>query len=210
MAKTAPAVRILIADDHPIFRAGLRQVLESQKGFQVVGEAADGEQTIKLVGQLKPDILVLDMSMPRLTGMETLQRLSAASDPVRAIVLTVEIDPPQIIEALQMGAWGIVLKDSAAQFLVSSIQAAMVGQYWIGHEKVSDLMKAFRERFPQVLAGAQKKTFGLTPRELDIVAKIVVGYTNKDIAREFSISEDTINRLELALFALKHRLVGDL
>jgi DNA-binding NarL/FixJ family response regulator len=224
MDKIASAVRILIADDHPIFRAGLRRVLESQTGFQVVGEAADGDQAVKLAHQLKPDILLLDLAMPRLTGMEALRDLSAASVPVRTIVLTVAIEPPQVIEALQLGAWGIVLKDAGAQLLMRSIHAVMAGQHWVRQESVSDLVRTLRDLLPQRTSGARQKTFGLTERELEIVSTIVTGYTNKDIAQKFSISEETVkrhltnifdkvgvsNRLELALFALKHQLVGDL
>ncbi|MBZ5513349.1 MAG: response regulator transcription factor [Acidobacteriia bacterium] len=225
MDRTPPAVRILIADDHQIYRIGLRRVFESEAGFQVVGEAADGEQAIRLAKQLKPEILLLDLAMPRRTGLEALRELSAAAIPMRVIVLTAAIEPPQVVEALQLGARGIVLKSvGAAQMLIKSVRAVMAGQYWVGHESVSDLVKTLRDLMPQVAEGARKKTFGLTSRELEIVGKIVLGCTNKDIAHEASITEDTVkrhltnifdktgvsNRLELALFALKHQLVGDL
>lgn len=223
MDKTSQAVRILIADDHQIYRIGLRRVLEGEPGFRVVGEAADGEQAVQLARQLKPHILLLDLAMPRRTGIETLRELATASVPVRTILLTAAIEP-QVVEALQLGARGVVLKSvGVAQLLIKSIHAVMAGQYWVGHESVTDLVKALRGLMPQEF-GAAKKTFGLTPRELVIVSKIVVGYTNKDIAQELAISEETVkrhltnifdklgvsNRLELALFALKHQLVGNL
>jgi DNA-binding NarL/FixJ family response regulator len=163
--------------------------------------------------------------MPRRTGIEALRELATATVPVRTILLTAAIEPPQVVEALQLGARGIVLKSvGVAQLLVKSIHAVMAGQYWVGHESVTDLVKALREFLPRELEASQKKTFGLTSREIEIVAKIVLGYTNKDVAQEFSISEDTVkrhltnifdklgvsNRLELALFALKHQLVGGL
>jgi len=225
MDKTSQVVRILIADDHQIYRIGLRRVLEAEPGFRLVGEAADGEQAVQLARQLKPEILLLDLAMPRRTGIETLRELAAASVPVRTIVLAAAIEAAQVVEALQLGARGVLLKSvGVAQLLIKSIHAVMAGQYWVGHESVSDLVKALRELLPQTLEGAQKKTFGLTPRELVIVSKIIVGYTNKDIAQELAISEETVkrhltnifdklgvsNRLELALFALKHQLVGNL
>ncbi|MBZ5544451.1 MAG: response regulator transcription factor [Acidobacteriia bacterium] len=225
MDKTSQVVRILIADDHQIYRIGLRRVLEAEPGFRVVGEAADGEQAIQLARQLNPHILLLDLAMPRRTGIEALRELATATVPVRTILLTAAIEPPQVVEALQLGARGVVLKSvGAAQLLIKSIRAVMAGQYWVGHESVTDLVKALRDFMPRELEAAQKKTFGLTSRELEIVAKIVLGYTNKDVAQEFSISEDTVkrhltnifdklgvsNRLELALFALKHQIVGGL
>ena len=224
MDKVSPVTRILLADDHPIFREGVRRVLAGEAGFQVVGEAADGDQTVKLARQLKPEILLLDLAMPRLSGLEALRELSGDSSPLRPMILTAGIDPPQIVEAIQLGARGVLLKDSAPRMLIKSIHAVMAGQYWIGHESVSDLVNALRYFLPRDVEEARKKTFGLTARELEVVSAIVTGYTNKDIAQKFVISEDTVkrhltnifdklgvsNRLELALFALKHHLVGNL
>ena len=224
MDKVSPVTRILLADDHPIFREGVRRVLAGEAGFQVVGEAADGDQTVKLARQLKPEILLLDLAMPRLSGLEALRELSGDSSPLRPMILTAGIDPPQIVEAIQLGARGVLLKDSAPRMLIKSIHAVMAGQYWIGHESVSDLVNALRYFLPRDVEEARKKTFGLTARELEVVSAIVAGYTNKDIAQKFVISEDTVkrhltnifdklgvsNRLELALFALKHHLVGNL
>ncbi len=223
MEKFLGDIRILIADDHPIFRDGLRRVLEVEPGFRVVGEAGEGKQAVQLARQLKPDILLLDLVMPLLTGLEALRDLSTASVPVRTIVLTAAIEPLQVVEALQLGARGIVLKSSVTLLLLKSIHAVMIGEYWVGHGSVSDLVKALHELMPLEAAGARQKTYGLTARELEIVLEIVAGCTNKDIAQKFSISEETVkrhltnifdklgvsNRLELALFALKHHLVGN-
>ena len=223
MDKASQVIRILIADDHPIFREGLRNLLRTNPGFAVVGEAADGDLTVKLARQLKPDILLLDLAMPLRSGIETLRELAAASSTVRSIVLAAAIEPAQVIEALQLGARGIVLKDSAPQLLIKSIRAVLAGQYWVGHESVSNLVNVLRQFVPRQVEAERKKTFGLTPRELEIVAVIVAGYTNKEVAQKFSISEDTVkrhltnifdklgvsNRLELALFALKNSLVGN-
>lgn len=224
MDKTTQVVRILIADDHQIYRIGLRRVLEAEPGFRILGEAADGEQAVHMARQLKPQILLLDLAMPHRTGIEILRELANATVPVRTILLTAAIEPPQVVEALQLGARGIVLKNvGVAHLLIKSIHAVMEGQYWVGNESVSDLVKALRELMPHDLEAAQKKTFGLTARELEVVSAIVAGYTNKDVAQKFAISEDTVkrhlsniydklgvsNRLELALFALKHHLVGN-
>jgi two-component system nitrate/nitrite response regulator NarL len=222
MDKKSQNVSIVIADDHPIFRDGLRKLLESEPDFRVIGEGADGEEAVALARKLKPDILLLDLAMPRLPGMEALQELAASASPVRTILLTAAIEKDQVPAALELGARGVVLKESATQVLLKCIRTVMDGQYWVGRESVSDLVRALREATPP--GGApQKKAFGLTPRELEIVAAIVAGYTNKDIAQKFSLSEQTVkhhltnifdklgvsNRLELALFSIHHRLVGN-
>jgi two-component system nitrate/nitrite response regulator NarL len=214
-------IRILIADDHPIVRDGLRRLLETQADFRVVGEAPDGREAVKLVGKLTPDVLLLDLAMPRLPGLEVLRELSSAETPVRTILLTAAIEKRQIVEALQVGARGIVLKESATELLFKSIRTVMADQFWVGREAVSDLVETLRDL---VTAGGEKegKTFGLTRRELEIVSTIVAGFTNREIAKRFSLSEDTVkhhlthifdklgvsNRLELAMFAINHRLVS--
>jgi len=158
--------------------------------------------------------------MPRVPGLEALAELARSSTPVRTVLLTAAIERAQIVEALQLGARGIVLKESATQLLLKSIRSVMAGQYWVGHESVSDLVATLRDLMAPAAGEERKKTFGLTPRELEIVSTIVAGYTNKDIAQKFSISEQTVkhhltnifdklgvsNRLELALFAVNHHL----
>ncbi|MCI0659316.1 MAG: response regulator transcription factor [Acidobacteria bacterium] len=219
MEKSASKIRILIADDHAIFRDGLKKLLESEPDFTVVGEAGDGAEAIKLAQKLKPDLLLLDLAMPRMPGMVALRELTTASVPVRTIVLAAAVGKEQIVEALQLGARGVVLKESATQQLLKSLRAVMAGEYWVGRESVSDLVQYLRVA-SGVAASPQRKNFGLTPRELEIVGTIVAGYTNKDIAHKFAISEDTVKhhltnifdklgvstRLELALFAINHNL----
>jgi DNA-binding NarL/FixJ family response regulator len=104
-------VRILIADDHPLFRDGLRRLLQAEPGFEVVGEASDGDMLVDLVRKTKPDILLLDLSMPRQDGMETLRELAASRLPVRTLLLTASIEKPQIVQALKLGAYGVIMKE---------------------------------------------------------------------------------------------------
>lgn len=216
-------VRIVIADDHPIFRDGLRRLLESEPDLKVLGEASDGAEAVKLARQLKPDILLLDLAMPKHPGLEALRELSVGtggSSPVRVILLTAAAEKGQIVEALQLGARGVVLKDSATQLLLKAIHTVMAGEYWVGRESVSNLVQYLRTLMQSSSDEARQRKFGLTPRELEIVSAVVAGYSNKEIAEYFKISEDTVKhhlsnvfdklgvstRLELALFAVNQSL----
>jgi len=214
--------RILIADDHPIFRDGLKRLLESERDFKVVGEACDGVEAVKLVQQLKPEILLLDLAMPCLPGLEALREMNSgpASSSVRVILLTAAAEKDQIVEALQLGARGVVLKDSATQILLKSIRAVMNGEYWVGRESVANLVQYLRTLVDSSSHESRKKRYGLTPRELEVISAVVAGYANKEIAEYFKISEDTVKhhlsnifdkvgvstRLELALFAVNQSL----
>jgi two-component system, NarL family, nitrate/nitrite response regulator NarL len=220
--KRSQPIRIVIADDHPIFRDGLRRLLEAEPDLKVIGEACDGAEAVKLARQLKPEILLLDLAMPRHPGLEALRDLSttSASSPVRVILLTAAAEKSQIVEALQLGARGVVLKDSATQLLLKSIHTVMTGEYWVGREAVSNLVQYLRMQMQSSQEDARQRKYGLTPRELEIVSTVVAGYSNKEIAEYFKISEDTVKhhlsnifdklgvstRLELALFAVNQGL----
>ena len=223
MEKPLNPIRIVIADDHPIFRDGLRRLLESEGDMKVIGEACDGYEAVKLSGDLKPDILLLDLAMPHHTGLDALRDLSnkgAAAGSVRIILLTAAVEKKQIVEALQLGARGVVLKDSATQLLLKSIRAVMSGEYWVGRDSVSNLVQYLRNLMQSTVEETKQKKFGLTPRELEIVSAVVAGYANREIAEYFKISEDTVKhhlsnifdklgvstRLELALFAVNQGL----
>ncbi|MDQ2925979.1 MAG: response regulator transcription factor [Acidobacteriota bacterium] len=218
----APAIRIVVADDHPVVRFGVKNMLQAEAGFEVVGEAEDGDTAITQTLELEPDVLLLDLSMPRLPGLEAMRAIMAKSPRVKIILLTSTISTQQIIEALQIGARGIVLKDSVASDLGESLRAVLSGDYWIGGQRVANLLTALHGLMAKAAAVPEKKTFGLTPRELEVVTCIVEGCSNKEVARQFSISEETVKRhlsnifdktgvgtrLELALFAINHKLVA--
>jgi len=220
MGPSDAPIRILIADDHPVFRHGLRTLLAAERDLLVVGEATNGAEVIHLVRQIDPDILLLDLAMPRLPGLDALRELSASKLRTRTILLTVAIDKLQIVEGLKLGARGVVLKEVATHLLLKSIRAVMAGQYWVGQESVSDPLVAMRELVASISDEASADTFGLTAREQEIVLGLGAGLTNRDIAERFSISEETVkkhlnhifdktgtaNRLELALFAMKNKL----
>lgn len=205
------SIRILIADDHAIFRDGLRRLLTSEKDFDVIAEAADGNEAVTLTRQLKPDILLLDLAMPRVPGMETLRQLDLAHLPVQVIVLTAAIHPFEVTCALQLGARGVILKASPPEMLLKSIRTVSEGQYWVASEVLADW-----SRIAQKPAG----TAALTAREIEIISAIRAGNSNREIGLKLSISEETVkrhlsnifgklgvsSRLELALLASHHDL----
>lgn len=221
MADARPPIAVVIVDDHALFRDGLRRLIESESDLRVAGEAADGDQALDVVRSIRPDILLLDLAMPRRPGLDVLRELAREQIPVRTILLTAAIENAQVIEALQLGALGIVQKDCATQLLFKSIRAVMAGECWVGRERVTDLVRYLRSVSAEDAGDTRRRKFGLTPRELQIVSAITAGQTNREIAQQLSVSEDTVkhhvtnvfdkcgvsNRLELALFAMNHRLV---
>ncbi len=214
-------VRILLADDHPVVRIGVRNMLKAEGKFDVVGEASDGDEAITQTLELLPDILLLDLYMPRLPGLEAMRAIMSGSPRVKILLLTSTITTQQVIEALQIGARGIVTKDALIDQLTGAIASVMQGDYWINGRRVVNLVGALHELMQQA-AVPERKTYGLTPRELEVVGCIVEGCSNRDIAKQFTISEETVKRhlsnifdktgvstrLELALFAIAHQLVG--
>ena len=214
-------LRIVIADDHPVVRIGVGNMLTEEGGFEVVGEAADGDEAITETLELQPDILLLDLQMPRLPGLEAMRAIMNGTPTVKVLLLTSTVTTQQIIEALHIGARGIVLKDALAGHLQTAIRTVFGGDYWIGGKRVVNLVTALHDLMQQAVV-PQRKTYGLTPRELEVVGCIVEGCSNRDIAKQFSLSEETVKRhlsnifdktgvstrLELALFAIAHQLVA--
>jgi DNA-binding NarL/FixJ family response regulator len=220
--RTSEKIRILIADGHPIFRDGLRRVLETQPDFIVVGEAANGAEALRLASELKPDVMLFDFGTSELSGLDVLHELGRAGIDVKTMLLAAGINKTEQIKSLRLGARGIVMKETPTHLLLKSIRTVATGGYWVGRETVSDLVQALAQSETIDRDPAARK-WSLTRRELEILAHVVAGYANKDIARKCAISEDTVkhhltnifdktgvsNRLELALFAIHHRLVDD-
>ncbi len=211
------AVRVLIADDHAIVRAGLRAVLKGEVGMELVGEASGGEEALSLVEALRPDILVLDLSMPDLDGIQVTRLVQSSAPGVRVLILTVHEDEALLREAMRAGAAGYILKHAAEAELISAIHTVQMGETYIHPRLVRSLLV---EPERQVLPTPLPETL-LTPRELDVLGLIVQGYTNRQIAEELKLSVRTVegyranlteklglhSRAELVRYAREHKLL---
>jgi len=143
MAKTKQQIRVLMADDHAIFRDGLRKLLDGDEEMVIVGEAQNGAECIKLLAKLKPDILLLDLRMPDKDGLAVLEEVNFDQLPTRVIVLTAAEDDRDVVRAMRLGARGVVLKQSATDLLVKSIQRVYAGEIWLDNRMTAEVMKAF-------------------------------------------------------------------
>jgi DNA-binding NarL/FixJ family response regulator len=217
-------VRIVIADDHSMFRDGLKALLASEPGFQVIGEAGNLADAVRMVLFKKPDILLLDVSLPDGSGLDVVEQISTQAPGVRTLVLTANIDRAAVLRAIRAGARGVLLKHHATPMLFTSIRCIMEGQHWLDRANLSMVIEGMR-RSPEIAMPppATGNVFGLTKRELEVVGGVVAGESNREIATRLSIREDTVkhhlshifdkvgvfSRLELAVFAMNHRLVHD-
>jgi len=211
--------RILIADDHPLFRNGVRRLLESERDFVVCGEAIDGADTAQKVKQLRPDLLLLDLSMPGSGGLEALRELVDQDIHTCTLLLTAAIEQEELVAAVQLGARGLVMKDSPGSLLVKAIRGVLNGEFWLGRERVANIVHALQPRRSSVVThgGFDQR---LTDRELLVISGVVTAAGNREIAENLGISEKTVKRhltnifdklgvstrVELAMFAMRHGL----
>lgn len=210
-------IGILIADGYPIFREGFRKTFQDPEDIRIAGESGDGWETLNLVQQADPDVLLMDASITGLSGLEVLRRLKGMDCCVRTILISDSPEAIELGEAVQLGVRGIITREITPEQLVKCVRAVSEGQFWLGQGQVADLIKELVSPEPRAKKNGNGR-FALTPRELEVAEKIAAGCTNKDIARELGISEQTVKhhvssifdkvgvstRLELALFAVEH------
>ena len=220
-------IRIVVADDHPIFRDGLCKLLALEEDFDVVAQASDGRQVLDVLQQYAPDILLLDLKMPGLDGLATLQRLQALKNKTRVIVLTASDDKNEFVQAMKLGTSGIVLKQTATELLIKSIRKVHAGEIWLDSHTTAAVIRQFvaADDAPQASSAPQPATrererSPLSQREREIVALVAQGFKNKEMAEKMFISEQTVknhlhnifdklgvsDRLELALYAIHNNL----
>lgn len=191
-------IRVVIADDHHLVREGIRALLEKSADVEVVGEAGDGARTVALVERLKPDVLLMDMSMPEVNGMQVLQRLSELHLPTKTVILSMHSDEILVREAVQWGAKGYLLKGSVSDELMLAIRAAHLGGAYFSPSISESLVP---ERAPVDDGRSEQSDRRLTSRELEILRRIGEGRTNNEIARLMHISVKTVERHRTNLMA---------
>jgi two-component system, NarL family, nitrate/nitrite response regulator NarL len=220
-------IRIVVADDHPIFRDGLCKLLALEEDFEVVAQAQDGRQVLDVLQQHEPDILLLDLKMPGLDGLATLQRLQIAKNKTRVIVLTASDDKNEFVQAMKLGTSGIVLKQTATELLIKSIRKVHAGEIWLDSHTTAAVIRQFvandeaaPAHAPAPAAPRERERSPLSQREREIVALVAQGFKNKEMAEKMFISEQTVknhlhnifdklgvsDRLELALYAIHNNL----
>src|SRR6202050_1979654 len=225
-ATVKPKIRIVVADDHPIFRDGLCKLLALEEDFEVVAQASDGRQVLDVLQQYEPDVLLLDLKMPGLDGLGTLQRLQAAKNKTRVIVLTASDDKNEFVQAMKLGTSGIVLKQTATELLIKSIRKVHAGEIWLDSHTTAAVIRQFvaaddnpPPAAPQSSTRERERS-PLSQREREIVALVAQGFKNKEMAEKMFISEQTVknhlhnifakmgvsDRLELALYAIHNNL----
>jgi DNA-binding NarL/FixJ family response regulator len=223
----AAKIRIVVADDHPIFRDGLCRLLALEPDFEVVAQAQDGRQVLDVLQQYEPDILLLDLKMPNLDGLATLQKLQSNKVRTKVIVLTASDDKNEFVQAMKLGTSGIVLKQSATELLIKSIRKVNAGEIWLDSHTTAAVMRQFATGGDEPPpAGApssssrERERSLLSQREREIVALVAQGFKNKEMAEKMFISEQTVknhlhnifdklgvsDRLELALYAIHNNL----
>ena len=218
---TKAKVRIAIADDHPIFRDGLCRLLSLEEDFDVVAQVEDGSYVSEVLQQYDPDILLLDLNMPGLSGLAALQRLQAASSRTRVILLTASDNQQEFVQALRLGSCGIVLKQAATELLIASIRRVHAGEIWLDSDTTAAVIRRFvandeaqpSSQMPSPAVPREGERSMLSPREGEIVSLVAQGFKNKEMAEKMSITEQTVknhlhnifdkldvsDRLELAL-----------
>jgi two-component system, NarL family, nitrate/nitrite response regulator NarL len=212
-------IRLVVAEPLQLLREGICSLLESEPGFQVLGEARTGEDVLEMAVDLRPDVLLLGLELPKVPCLDILRELASRSPQTRTVVLVDDPQTPRCFQALEIGARGILSRNASKELLYKSIRCVVAGEYWVGREQMATLCQYLRESKQK---GEDAKL--LTWRETEIVSAILSGCSNKDIAGQFSISEETVkhhvtnvfrkfkvsNRLGLALYAAQTGLLAQL
>ncbi|HFB7611397.1 TPA: response regulator [Neisseria gonorrhoeae] len=210
-------IKIILIDDHTLFRSGIKALLSHQHGFEVIGEAADGLSGIKMISRLQPDVVLLDLDMPGMNGREALSQIISINPQQEVIMLTVSEDSDDLTECMRIGARGYLLKNINADFLLESIRKAAEGDNVFSPEMTAKLVKSLISPQP---AQRTQALSSLTPRELEILGYLAAGHSNKIIARHLDLAESTVkvhvqnllrklnlsSRVQAAVYAIRHNV----
>ena len=222
--ETVGVVRVVLADDHPIFRDGLRALLSTDPAFQVVGISSNGIEAVQAITELLPDLVLLDVAMPPSGGIEVLRQIAPLLPSVRTLLLTASVTREAVLTAVQLGVRGVLLKEHATSLLFDSMRTVMQGGYWLDREHIGSMIAAMRTESRPAPVRRPANRFNLTSRELQVISAVKAAESNREIATRLSVREDTVkhhlsnifdklgvfSRVELAVFAINHGLeAGD-
>lgn len=215
-------IRVLIIDDHALFRSGIKSVLQRQTDFVVVDEAGDGLEGVKRAKQSGPDVILLDLHMPGISGLEALSLLAEEVPAAQVVMLTVSEDTDDLLDALRAGARGYLLKNIDTAFLLDSIRRAALGESVMSPHMATRLADAMRAPASPGIASSAADAGKLSPREREVIALLAQSASNKEIARELNLSESTVkihvqsilrklnlsSRVHAAVYAVEHGLAS--
>ena len=217
MSNGTHTIKIVLIDDHTLFRSGIKALLARQEDCEVIGEAADGLSGVKLVEQSQPDVVLLDLDMPVMNGREALAQILSTRPQQVVVMLTVSEDSEDLTECMRLGARGFLLKNINADFLVDAVKKAAVGDNVFSPEMTARLVQSLINPNPSAATGALET---LTQRELEILGYLAMGCSNKVIARKLDLAESTIkvhvqnilrkleltSRVQAAVYAVQHKV----
>jgi two-component system NarL family response regulator len=225
LSSSAPAatdaIRVMICDDHALFRRGLIMVLESEEGVEVVGESEDGEEAVRKAVELTPDVVLMDVRMPRVSGIEAARAISEAVPSTKILMLTVSDEEDDLYDAIKAGATGYLLKEISIEEVAHAIRAVMSGQSLITPSMASKLLTEFTNLAKKADERQSVPTPRLTDRELEVLKLVAQGMSNREIAGELYISENTVknhvrnileklhlhSRMEAVVYAVREKLL---
>ena len=217
-------IRVLIADGHPIVREGLRAVLSAEPDMTIVGQGQDGMETLELVDTTDPDVILMELKLPRMEGLVVLRNLAARSHRAKVLLFTGSEDREEFVEAMKLGCAGVLAKSSSPKLIAKSIRRVMEGEIWLDSNTTAAVIRQFALPGDAAATGMEGKTprgrAQLSHREREIIVLIAQGYKNKEIAEKMFITEQTVknhlhnvfdklgvsDRLELALYAVHYGL----
>ncbi|MDI3535251.1 MAG: two-component system, NarL family, response regulator DegU [Thermosediminibacterales bacterium] len=221
VTKGNKTIKVLIADDHALIRKGLKKILEMEHDILVTGEAQDGEEAVAKTKELNPDVVLMDINMPKLNGVEATRIFKQEGLRAGVVILTIHEDPEYLFEAVKAGALGFVLKDVEPEGLIKAVRAVYQGESYIQPSMTKELLSEFC-RLSEKKADKQEKTKNaLTDRQLEVLKLIAQGLTNGEIADKLAISEktvknhvssilrklDVLDRTQAAIYAIKNNLI---
>ena len=213
-------IKLVIVDDHTLFREGIKKILALEKDIEIVGEAFDGEEVISVLNRCEPNIMLLDVKMERVNGLQVLPRIVEQFPLLKVIILTAQVSSAESVKAIRDGARGVILKHAASEFLIKGIRKVAEGELWADSSTMTQVVDSLSRKY-RVERSPEKGRKELSDREIEVVTLVASGHRNKEIANKLFISEQTVkthlsnifqklevnDRLELALYAMRNGLV---